>query len=566
MTRGARRGRSYTQLLTELESLRGRLVDVADLERMRQDLTVQQRELEHRNEELVESRRAIEESHERYADLFDLAPVALVTLDENGVICELNLRAAALIDVERTRSVGLPFHQHVVPDDRRSFLDYLGRLRRTTEQTETELRLRTRSGSQVRALLKTRRCGTNAGRAEYNMAIIDLREREQAEADRLGLEQERHRVLREQQAAEAANAAKDHFLAVLGHELRTPLTPLVMALEAAERRGLVPEPLRPVFEMVRRNVALEARLIDDLLDATRIRLGKLHLELACVDAHELIREVVGSCKPAADAAEVTLDVRLEARRSWLRADPDRIRQVFWNLLQNALRHTPRGGHVTVDAWDGDGRTMTIRVTDTGEGIAPGMIGRLFLPFEQEASSRRGLGLGLSICRGLVEGHGGRITASSPGLGRGATFEVELPTDEPVAAAAEPAPADEDVTLAAEPLTILLVEDNEDNASALSDLLGLHGFRVERAASVQSALERADHDFDVVVSDLGLPDGSGLDLMRKLRANGPVKAIALSGYGTPEDVRQSLAAGFLVHLTKPVPPNDLVTAIRKVAAA
>lgn len=554
------RRRPYGEILSELERVQARVMELTSLRQVQQELTTHQEQLEQQNQQLLESQVQLQESHERYVELFDLAPIAYVTIDETGIIEDMNVQASMLLETERARRAGMPFFLSVAQPDRRRFFDFLSRCRRNHERTEVELQLRTCTGKTAPALLTARHSRSSTMPRSLIMGIIDLRERYAAEAHRRQAEAEQQRMLREQHAADAANAAKDRFLAVLSHELRTPLTPLLMAIEAAERRGFVTERMRPLMELVRRNVELEARLIDDLLDVTRIRHSKLRLDLETVDLHALIAEVLDTFRPQLDAAGLAIETRLLARDPWLRADPDRIRQVVWNLLQNSLRNTPQGGTITISTTS-QRRQVVLRVQDTGRGIAPDALERLFLPFEQVPGHRGGLGLGLAICRGLVEAHGGTITAASDGTDRGATFEVTLPTvAAPRTAATLPTPQ----APATSSLRVLLVEDNQDTAHALVELLGLCGFRVEHASSLAAAYMKDTDDFDVIVSDLGLPDGSGLELIRGMRSERPVPAIALSGYGMAEDVERSLAAGFALHLTKPVTPADLVEAIRKVA--
>jgi PAS domain S-box-containing protein len=553
--------RSRIELVMELRALRERLDRFATLETPQHDLSSHQEERAVQAEELRRFRDELDASRQRFRDLFDFAPIAIVTHDPGGLIQDLNLQATLLLDCDREHVIGIPLVNHVAPEDRRFLLNHLSRARRQAEATSTELRIRLRSGRVVPVHVMTRRSTANAS-GPYMTAIVDLTERKRHEEERRRVDEERHRTEEEHQAAQVASEATDHFLAVLSHELRTPLTPVVIALETAIRRGIVPDELLPTFEIMRRNVLLETRLIDDLLDITRIRQGKLRLEPAYVDLHEVVYDVVSTCAPSTDAARLSVATELRASRSWLYADPLRLRQVCWNLVQNAMRNTPAGGRILVRTENDGTRAIVLTVSDTGRGITPERLARLFKPFDQDTGARIGLGLGLSISRGLVEGHGGRIQARSAGLGKGATFTVELPVvDAPAVRARSP----EARPLVDRVLSVLLVEDNEDNASALVDLLELQGFRVERAPGVAAALRCTDRDYDVLVSDLGLPDGSGIDVVQAFSARRPVKAIALSGYGSDSDVERSLAAGFSLHLTKPVEPTELVRAIEELAA-
>ena len=373
------------------------------------------------------------------------------------------------------------------------------------------------------------------------------------------------------EAAEAANHAKDQFLAVLSHELRTPLTPVLATVTAAleSPADTLSEDCRAAFETVRRGVELEARLIDDLLDVTRIVQGKLSLTREAVDVHDLIRRAAETCRDDARRGGLRLDLELSAVRHHSEGDPARLQQVFWNLLKNAVKFTPEGGRVAIATRDEADR-LVIEVADTGIGIDPTNLDRIFLAFDQGDSAVTrtfgGLGLGLAIGRALVEAHGGTLSVRSMGKGLGSTFAVELATvPAPLAAATTPvenSPAE----AAVEPLTILLVEDDDSTREVLSRLLRRQGHRVVSASGFGEAVEIGGRQaFDLVVSDLGLPDGSGFDLLHRLRGRGPVLGIALSGYGREEDRTRSREAGFAAHLTKPIDFADLIAAIRQATA-
>jgi CheY-like chemotaxis protein len=242
-------------------------------------------------------------------------------------------------------------------------------------------------------------------------------------------------------------------------------------------------------------------------------------------------------------------LELDAAASHVRGDATRLRQVVWNLLSNAIDHTPSGGEIRLRSRNLADGSLVIEVSDSGEGIDPADLGRIFSPFEQSAGGMRGgggLGLGLSICRGIVDAHGGRISAYSDGLGKGTTLVVELPTV--AAAKTRRATRPRGPSRNGQGRKILVVEDNMDNATALAELLQVHGYAVSVAGSVQDALNRAHEGFDVVVSDIGLPDGTGRDLIRALGRERPVKGIALSGYGADADVQRNAEAGFTRHLT------------------
>jgi signal transduction histidine kinase len=451
----------------------------------------------------------------------------------------------------------------------------------------------------------------NAGAADFlnkgqiNAAVLERSIRYSIQQRKV--QDQQIRLLTEQAAraqAEAANRAKDQFLAVLSHELRTPLTAVLMSVSALEQEPEIPPRSRELFSIIKRNVDLEARLIDDLLDITRITRGKLELRKEVVDLHEQIREAVGTCCGSEiEQKQIAVSIHTNAQRHHVFGDPARLQQVLWNLIKNAVKFTPELGRIeirTSNRDEGSGlrvqgsanatiqgsaeskvsslnpeprtpnpSSIVIEVSDSGIGIESEALPKIFNAFEQ--ADRKitrefgGLGLGLAICRALVEMHGGTIRARSAGRNQGATFSVELPLA-PAASQrsgvnGQPAaPA----KLPERGVCILLVEDHTDTARAMTTLLNRRGYDVRRAANMAEALKEANNrKFDVLVSDIGLPDGSGLELMRQLLEKGPVKGIALSGFGMEEDVNRSRQAGFSEHLTKPIDFKQLEAAIARV---
>jgi PAS domain S-box-containing protein len=402
--------------------------------------------------------------------------------------------------------------------------------------------------------------GTVAG------AVGQFLERRRAEADLRAAKEE----------AEAANQAKTQFLAVLSHELRTPLNPILLAASSMLERPTEPGEIRPTLEMIRQNVNLQARLIDDLLDVMRIVRGKMPLHWEVADGHRLIDQAVQVCRSEVLGKRLRLASDLAADQRHINADPARLQQVFWNLIKNAVKFTPEGGSIAVRTRNepGDeGDRLVIEVSDTGIGIEPEVLPRIFDPFQQgETTITRkfgGLGLGLAICKGIVEAHGGTIVAESAGPGRGATFRVALKAlPEPATERSDESPdgkADAD-TARPTSLRILVVEDEPTTLRLMARLLRGLGHEVETAGTIASGLVAVEGGrFDLIVSDIGLPDGSGLELMRRVVARrGPVPGIALTGYGMEEDIRRSREAGFTAHLTKPIDFAKLEAMIRQVA--
>lgn len=378
--------------------------------------------------------------------------------------------------------------------------------------------------------------------------------------------------------ADRANKAKDRFLAVLSHELRTPLTPVVFAVAALQReytghpnaRRAIDGRLPRMLDMISRNIALETKLIDDLLDLSRLTQGKLQLQPDVVNMHTRLRDTVAMVETDIRAKQLTIDTMLEATHPFVMADAARIHQVLWNVIKNAVKFTPDGGSIRIRTWN-DGNKLMITCDDTGIGIPPEALPHVFEPFEQGSPDITrhfgGLGLGLAVSRSLVLAQGGTLTARSEGSGKGATFVVMLPTtttDE-----TEPRSVDSRVvdTTHRRRLNILVVEDHADTAQTLRESLVARGHRVRVAASVGAALREAAADpCEVVISDIGLPDGSGVDLLRQIQPLPTLGAIAMSGFGMEEDVARSRDAGFTSHLTKPVNFEVLEETIAELSSA
>jgi len=399
--------------------------------------------------------------------------------------------------------------------------------------------------------------------------LLDITERKHSEAE----------LCRARDAAEAANAAKDQFIAKLSHELRTPLTPVLMGIDMLLNQAALDSSLHHDLALMRHNIQLEARLIDDLLDVTRIVHGKLDLHLEEVDIHRLLDQAVEICASATTQRGITVCFRLEAREYWTGGDPARLMQVFWNLLQNATKFTLPGGIIQIATSNPAPGRIAIAIRDNGIGIEPESIPRLFDAFEQrknkEPQCAGGLGLGLAICKGVVELHGGSIHATSEGPGSGASFTVELDTNSPPAVLpsspscyVQPEPSPQAVTETNPvndlPIRLLVVEDHPTTGDLMARLLRRAGYAVSLARSVAEAKELARQShFALVVSDIGLPDGNGRDLMTYLRDQYGLSGIALSGFGTDADAHASIEAGFVEHVVKPVEWKQLAAALQRV---
>ena len=370
-------------------------------------------------------------------------------------------------------------------------------------------------------------------------------------------------------AVEKASKAKDDFLAALSHELRTPLTPALAAANyLASNASKVPAEFAEDLEIIKRNVRLQARLIDDLLDLTRITRGKLQLNLEPVDANAVVRDAIDIANSAILSKKLRVSTELDAEKHHIRGDSIRLQQIFWNLINNAVKFTPTGGQIAVRTYNDNSGHFRFEITDNGIGIERERLASIFTPFEQaDASVSRqfgGLGLGLAISKHLIDLHHGRIEAESRGRSFGATFKITLDTlPEGAAEVSADSALPKHVP---KQLRILLVEDHRDTRHALSRLLTHFGHQTSVAESTRRALEMmASQRFDLVLCDIGLPDGSGYDIISKAKAKGPIKAVAITGFGTDEDIRRSKEAGFDFHLIKPVDSQELRTVLEQVGA-
>jgi PAS domain S-box-containing protein len=516
------------------------------------------RRRERAGREAVEAR--LRASEHRYRMLVEnLDDYAIVMADLDGVITSWNIGAQRVLGYSESEIVGRPLATFFTPEDRAAGVPE--RERATAAGTGRALDDRwhmRKDGTRFFA------SGVLAARHDEAGQLVGFSKIFRDITDRWRAEEEA-RAARD--AAEAANRAKDRFLAVLSHELRTPLSPILATVQALElEEDRLPPPLREAIDVIKRNAELEARLIDDLLDLTRVTRGTLQVHRRPIDAHHIVERAVETCRGELDGRDaIRLDLRATA--TTIDGDPARLQQVLWNVLKNAVKFTPPGGVVKVRTFN-DGGDFVLEVTDTGIGIEPDAMPKIFQAFEQAdeqiTRSFGGLGLGLSIARSLVELHGGRLEAASEGLGRGATFRLTLPGATAGKAPAKPpagAPGG-----AARKLRILLVEDHEDTARAMTWLLKRHGHEVRVAGSVRDALDEAGRgEIDLLISDIGLPDGTGLDVIRRMPRKG-IPAIALTGFGMENDVARSLDAGFTEHLTKPVNFQKLEAVIMTIARA
>jgi signal transduction histidine kinase/ActR/RegA family two-component response regulator len=388
---------------------------------------------------------------------------------------------------------------------------------------------------------------------------------------------ERTQLLRE---AEEANRLKDQFLATLSHELRTPLNAIVGWTALLMKGQLDEATTAKAIAIVDRNARAQTKLIEDVLDVSRIVSGKLHLSARAVDPAAVARAAAESVAHAASAKRIRVSLHLDSGGSRVSGDPDRLQQVVWNLLSNAIKFTPAGGMVTLSVERMDG-SVAIVVSDNGAGIDPAFVPHVFERFRQaDASTTRahgGLGLGLAIVRHLVEMHGGTVTVESGGLGRGSTFTVALPVAADVTPLlAERATGGADGAGAPDlhGLYVLVVDDEVDGRAFVETALTGHGAEVKGVSSAEEAIAALEAGGprlpDAIVCDIEMPGRDGLDLIRQIRAlpaaKGRIPATALTAHVRPEDRVRSLVAGFQAHLGKPIDPLELASVVESLARA
>jgi PAS domain S-box-containing protein len=408
--------------------------------------------------------------------------------------------------------------------------------------------------------------------------LRDFTERKRAEEERAQL------LAREQEAraqAEAANRLKDEFLATLSHELRSPLNAMLGWIRLLNSRKFDEKTTARAMETIERSAKSQAQLVEDLLDVSRIIRGQLRLNIRPIELISAIEAAIETVRPAAEAKEIGIQTRLDPVAGLVAGDSDRLQQIVWNLLSNAIKFTPKGGRVDVRL-ERVNSHVEITVTDTGQGISPEFVPYVFERFRQADSSitrsYSGLGLGLAIVRHLVELHGGTVRADSPGEGQGATFTVKLPLmslrvksdrGERVHSSVESGEPSGNLLLL-NGVRVLIVDDETDSREVLTATLEQVGAEVTAVASASEALDAITQlTPDVLVSDIGMPLEDGYSLIRKVRQlkaeqGGQIPAIALTAYARPEDRMRAIAAGFQMHIAKPLEPAELVTMVASLA--
>jgi PAS domain S-box-containing protein len=522
--------------------------------------------LDESNRQLREANLALLETKKRLDSTLSAAEIGTWTWDltSNRVIADQNLASLfGLTEAEARGTAVESYFERIHPEDRAQVHSLVQEAIETGGDFSAEYRVNTGPEGHVRWLVARGRVEYDTtGRAtSFPGVVLDITERKTAENEL--------RLTRD--AAESANRAKDRFLAVLSHELRTPLSPILTTVAALEEQRDIPERIRSDLALIRRNVELETQLIDDLLDVSRIASGKLRLQLEAAHVHEILSHALETCRGEIVAKGLRVEQSLLATNDLVIGDRARLQQVFWNLLRNAAKFTPSSGRILLRTFNPTADLVAVEVEDSGIGIPAEVLPRVFSPFEQgETNVTRqfgGLGLGLAICKAVMDVHGGVIRARSAGPGTGATFEVVFNTTSATLQRGATQPARSRHDDKPTRTRVLIVEDHADTAKSLAWLLTRWGYEVTTAHTAASALEAAAQEsFDLIASDIGLPDMDGYELMRLIRERHGLIGIALSGFGMEEDVARAHAAGFAEHIVKPVNIGRLKATLQRLLEA
>lgn len=511
---------------------------------------------------------------------------AIITKNLDSIVTSWNAGAERIFGYSASETIGKPVTMLMPPDRTDEEPDILSRIKRGEVVDHYETVRRRKDGALIHISLTVSPLRDSQGRVFGASKIVrDITLSKNTEAALRESERQAREALAQ---AEAASRAKDEFLAVLSHELRTPMT-AVLGWARMLKDGMGPEDTKQGIEVIERNARLQSLIIEDLLDMSRIVSGKFRLEVQAVDLARVLLAAVDSIRVAAEAKDVKLTVSCDPGGTEVRGDPNRLQQVFFNLLSNATKFTPRGGAITV--WCGRVNSqIKVSVQDTGRGITPEFLPHVFERFQQQDAKttrqHQGLGLGLAIVKHLVELHGGTVHAFSEGEGRGATFAVQLPAPallhwDPEGGVGRASASDEEARAAIherskgvaqdlDGLTVMVTDDEPDTRELLKKLLERHGARVLVCGSAADALDRLQrHRPNVLLCDIGMPEVDGYGLISRVRSSSPDKggatpAIALTAFARSEDRTRSLLAGFQLHLAKPVEPTELIASIRSLA--
>jgi len=523
--------------------------------------------------EITQANRLERDAALRLAAIVESSEDAIVGKDLNSIVTSWNASAEQMFGYAAADIIGKSVRL-IIPDDR--------------QHEEDEVLRRIRDGQRIEHF-ETIRCRKDGSLVPVSLTISPIRNERGVVigaskiardiSARIRADEERRRLL---EMARSANRLKDEFLATLSHELRTPLNAIVGYSRMLQAGMLTDgEKQAKALETVVRNAASLTQIVEDVLDVSRIVSGKLRLDVQAVELSQIVREAVETSQPAADAKGIHIDVIVDPRGTLVSGDPDRLRQVLWNLFSNAVKFSQRGGRVEVRL-ERVNSHVEVTVTDTGIGIDPAFLPHLFERFSQADSGasrvHTGLGLGLAITRHLVELQGGRISAHSEGLGHGSTFRIELPVRGVWPAAGDeirvhPSASDPTATLRVprlEGIRILVVDDDRDALALSREILEVTGATVTTADSGQDALDKLGKGItDVLIADIGMPRMDGFELIGRIRASGEaaireIPAAALTAFARSEDRIRAMRSGFEVHLSKPIEPGELMAAAATLA--
>lgn len=539
------------------------------------------------DEKLKEAREALRESEQRFRAIFEQAAVGIAISDLDGHLAETNTKFVEILGYPAGELTALTAYDITHADDVASTRSHVARLLAgEIRDYSYEKRYVRKDGRTVWTLTSVGLLRDPEGRPRQFIGVIeDITELKQVQEDKARLLEERTHLLERERAArgeaERMSALKDEFLATLSHELRTPLSSILGWSQVIAGRRMEPEELHKALQVIERNARAQARLIEDLLDMSRIMGGRIRLDVQPVHPYTVVEAALETLRPAIEAKALVVETVLDRNAHPITGDPSRLQQIMWNLLSNAIKFTPHGGKVHV-ALKRVNFHIEVSVADSGIGIAPEFLPHVFERFRQAdgSTTRRhaGLGLGLTIAKHLAELHGGTLRASSTGQGQGSTFTLDVPlaavhraTGEeerghPTAAALDPLPPFPDLS----GLVVLAVDDQADARDLVQRILENCGARVVTADGMQEALVVAEGERPhVLVCDIGMPDADGFDVIRQLRAmathlGGEIPAIALTAFARSEDRTKVLRAGFRMHVSKPVEPIELCVAVANVA--
>jgi signal transduction histidine kinase/ActR/RegA family two-component response regulator len=553
---GDEQGIEASRLEDEIQRLRERLGQAEDELRAIRDGEVDALLVQAGKEAVY----TLERPEQSFRMLVEQIPEGAATLRLDGTIICCNDRFASLVRRRANDLEGLSIRDLVASESQAALDAMLAKA--PTSDVEETLILRTGIVAAAPVPLSLHAIGESA--FGLCLMLTDLTEQRRLE------EQERTQqaLRRSEEALRDADRRKDEFLATLAHELRNPLAPVRNAVEFLRAKGTAASELRWAHDVIDRQVLTMARLLDDLLDVSRIALDKPELRRGLVELAEVIDAAVETSLPLVGQAHQELTVTLPPDPIHLEADPVRLAQVFGNLLNNAAKYTDVGGKISLAA-EQDGNEVRVTVSDTGIGIAPELLPHIFEIFSQAKSptgrSQGGLGIGLSLVKGLVELHGGSVTAHSDGPGRGSTFTVRLPVARRVPADAAQA-GESNAAGPSRHRRVLVVDDHRDSAESLAMLLTAMGHEVEKAYDGQQAIDMASTlRPDLLLLDIGMPQMDGYEACRRIKSEPwgeKMCVVALTGWGQEEDRRKSQAAGFDHHLVKPVEMGQLAQLIER----